>query len=55
MFKLLKLNWKAVSLIASVVTATASLVSTIADGKKTEASIKDEVSKAVNAALGKKG
>lgn len=49
----MKVNWKVIGTIASVAGTLLSLVSSVAEGKKTEATIQEEVNKAVNLALKK--
>ena len=44
-------NWKIVGTIATVAGAALSLVASIADGKKTEMTIKEEVAEAVAEAM----
>lgn len=47
----MKINWKLVGTITTVAGAALSLLSSIAEGKKTELTIKEEVAEAVTKAL----
>ena len=50
----MNINWKLVGTITTVAGAALSLISSIADGKKTELAIKEEVAEAVTKALAEK-
>ena len=47
----MKINWKLVGTLTTVAGAVLSLVSSVAEGKKTELTIKEEVAEAVAEAV----